>query len=97
MHEPPARHRPRYHLLPRAIRKPVPPAPEIPMIRPFDKHTLSIVCRRCSHRTLKTIGWVRANSQFACACGTIVSLDVEAFRRSLAEAERALAQMLSPH
>jgi transposase-like protein len=96
MHEIASRHRQRYQLLPRVTRKPPSPAPETHMVRPFDKHTLAIVCPRCSHKTLKTIGWVKAHSQFTCTCGTMVSLDAEAFRQSIVECERALAHMLTP-
>ena len=56
----------------------------------FDNQSISIPCPKCGHKTDKTVGWLKTNSQFACRCGERVNVDASQFRREIAKADRAL-------
>jgi len=47
--------------------------------------TIDIPCPKCQHKTTKSIGWLKANSQFTCECGVVVVLQHEELLEGLAE------------
>ena len=47
-------------------------------------------CPKCGQKVNKTIGWIKANSHLACACGANIRLDKERFLGPLKQAEDAL-------
>lgn len=59
------------------------------MIGILDKQTIGIPCEKCKRETPKTIGWIKANNQFTCACGTVIKIDASQFRGEIAKVERS--------
>lgn len=59
----------------------------------LEQETIDIPCENCRRKNKKTIGWIKRNKQFACICGTVISLDTDQFRREIAKVERSLADL----
>ena len=62
----------------------------------FDEAEIAITCPKCSEKTKKTLGWVKANSQFACAaCGENITVNPDQLRRDHEALEKALGNLTS--
>lgn len=61
----------------------------------FDNASIDIPCSECGHKTPKTIGWIKRHNNFACTCGTNITLDGDDFRRELAKVEKSLAKAMT--
>ena len=59
----------------------------------LDNLDLEITCTNCNSKTKKTIGWIKNNSEFICACGTRIHLDASQFRTQIAEVERSISSL----
>jgi transposase-like protein len=61
----------------------------------LDFQTAALVCPRCDHKNIKTIGWIKANSLVHCdGCGNNISLQRDNLLPELEEAEEALERFL---
>lgn len=57
----------------------------------LDDASIDIPCPQCGKETSKSIGWIKANQEFACpGCGNTIRLDSEAAIRELQKADNAL-------
>ena len=54
---------------------------------------IEITCTKCNRKTKKSIRWIKNNSKFTCACGTIISLNASQFKRKIAVNESALRKL----
>ena len=59
----------------------------------LDSAEIEIPCQKCGSKTKKSIGWVRAHSEFTCACGATTTLDASQFKSEIAKVERSLADL----
>jgi len=59
----------------------------------LDNKTLRIPCATCGQETEKTVGWIKANDHFTCACGQGIKLDRDQFLGEIQKAEDALASL----
>jgi DNA-directed RNA polymerase subunit RPC12/RpoP len=60
----------------------------------FEKAEIGIPCPKCSHKTNKTIAWIKANDQVACGgCGSTIHLESEKLLSGLKEAEKSMAKL----
>lgn len=57
----------------------------------LDKAEIDIPCEHCGTKTKKSIGWINTHSEFSCACGTIIHLKTDQFKREIAKANKAIA------
>lgn len=58
----------------------------------LDDAEVGIECD-CGRTTEKTIGWIRRNRQFTCACGTVITLDSADLRRKMDKIDRDLRDL----
>jgi hypothetical protein len=56
----------------------------------LDRNPIELTCPQCGHKHQKTIGWLKANDNFACVCGINIVLDTDEFVKSLREIDDAL-------
>ena len=60
----------------------------------FDEAEIAITCPKCSEKTKKTLGWVKANDRLTCpACGHDFALDKDQLRRDHEALEKALSDL----
>ncbi|MDM4014985.1 hypothetical protein [Roseiconus lacunae] len=59
----------------------------------LSKQTIEIPCENCGRKTAKSIGWVKANKLFVCACGTNITLDASKLNGEIAKVERSLKDL----
>lgn len=59
----------------------------------LDSQIIELPCENCSRVAKKTIGWVKANRQLTCACGTVITLDASQLIRKLADLERTIGKI----
>lgn len=59
----------------------------------FDNQEIGIPCSKCGTKTNKSIGWIKGNSKFTCACGTVINLDSDQFRGEIAKVERSISNL----
>ena len=57
----------------------------------LDSRVVGIPCS-CGRKTEKSIGWIKTNKEFTCACGKRIALDADQFVREIAKAEGGLAK-----
>ena len=48
-------------------------------------------CIYCGRKNLKSIGWIKAENQFTCGCGTVISVNMKQFNNLMAEGAGSLA------
>ena len=53
----------------------------------LEDRTIDIKCPACGRTTRKSIGWVKNNTSFKCACGTETRLDTPEFKAIVAQEE----------
>lgn len=58
-----------------------------------DSHELELPCAKCGRKTKKSIGWIKTNNSFVCACGTTIRLDADQFRGEIAKVDKAIADL----
>jgi hypothetical protein len=56
----------------------------------FDNAEIEIPCENCSHKTKKTIGWVKTHNKLICRCGTEITLDTKQFKAEIAKVESSI-------
>lgn len=61
----------------------------------LDGIEIELPCENCGRVTKKTIGWIKRNTEHICACGTLVCLDTDQFRREIGKVDRSLADFQS--
>jgi len=59
----------------------------------LDNSEIDITCPKCSRITKKSVGWIKSNTQFTCACGTIITLDTSQFRREISKIDSAITDL----
>ena len=59
----------------------------------LDDAEIEIPCANCNRKTKKSIGWIKGNSQFACACGTVISLRSDQFNREITNVEASIRSL----
>lgn len=58
----------------------------------LDNSMVGINCPECGHKTNKSIGWVKNNKGFTCACGTNILLEDSAFKTKIDELDRSFTE-----
>lgn len=64
------------------------------MARLLDNQTIDIDCPACGHKSRKTVGWLKAHRDFACACGQTIHIEADQFRREIAKVDKAVDDLL---
>lgn len=59
----------------------------------LDSTEIEIPCENCSHKTKKSIGWIKSNKDFTCSCGTKITIDASQFKSEIAKVEKSLAEL----
>ncbi|WKW51891.1 hypothetical protein [Rhodomicrobium lacus] len=60
------------------------------MLEKLNEHILDIPCPGCGAKNAHSIGWIKENDHFICACGARVNIDKAGLLSGIEEAERAL-------
>lgn len=45
---------------------------------------------RCGKKHQQTIGWIQKNKMFTCACGTVIDLETDEFKKTIRKVEKEL-------
>jgi len=61
----------------------------------LDNQTLPIKCADCGLETPQSVGWIKTNNQFTCACGRVIEIQADQFLGEIDKAERALAELMN--
>ncbi len=61
----------------------------------LDSAEIEIPCKACGGKTKKSIGWIKGNKEFTCACGIKVTLDASQFKSEISKVEGSLADLKS--
>ena len=56
----------------------------------IDDLEIEIECENCGGKTKKSSRWIEDHDQFACECGTLISVDPRKYRKELAKTESEL-------
>ena len=56
----------------------------------LDNAEIGISCPKCGAETKKSIGWIKHNNKFICACGSEVNFDSNQFRKKMAAVDSSL-------
>ena len=59
----------------------------------LDSAEIEIPCENCSRKTKKNIGWIKSHKDFACACGTKITLDTNQFKTEIDKVEKSFAEL----
>lgn len=60
----------------------------------LDAQSVDIPCPQCGQKTAKSVGWLKTQSEFACAgCGQTIHVAAEEFRAGIKSVEDALARL----
>lgn len=59
----------------------------------LDQAEIEIPCENCGRKTKKSIGWIKTQSQFTCACGTRINIDASQFKSEMAKVDRSFASL----
>ena len=59
----------------------------------LDNAEIGIPCPACGCKTKKSIGWIKNNSEFICACGGKVRLDTNQFKTEIASVDAAIRRL----
>lgn len=60
----------------------------------FEKAEIGIPCPKCSHKTNKTIAWIKSHDDFVCAgCGTTIVLEKKKLLAGLKEVDKSVAEL----
>lgn len=55
-----------------------------------DSLTVDIPCPACGQKTQQTIGWLKAQRQFSCACGQAITVDLSQLKQAVVGAQKLL-------
>ena len=56
----------------------------------LDGQSINIPCKNCGENTPQTVGWLKSNGKFTCACGTVINVDSSDFLREIKKVEDSL-------
>lgn len=60
----------------------------------FENAEIGIPCPKCSHKTNKTVAWIKSHDEMICeGCGSTVQVDSKKFLAGLKEADKAVADL----
>ena len=59
----------------------------------LNDHSINIPCPQCGQKTAKTLGWIKAHTDFMCAgCGRLITLDRDQLIGELRKVEKSISE-----
>ena len=60
----------------------------------LESQSIEVPCPQCGKKAKKTIGWIKAHSEYTCAgCNNTVKLDRNKFLREIEKAEKSIRDL----
>lgn len=56
----------------------------------LDSAEIEIVCKKCGRKSKKSVGWIKRNRHFTCACGCRMLLDADGLLREVGKVDRSV-------